>query len=644
MGNKRNKLNKFILSIMTVSVLCTSIPQSVEARTSRYEIITSNNEEPSGGFFSKLLSFFNIKKFTSKKEDKDISTVEIEQDDSLEEPKEETSIEVDEEVIEEVDKQDDVGSNDIADANKPSNNINNIAIQGKTSVWTIKLKDDKAIVKTENGKTTVTFSNKEALTFDKFRMNNLLRCSDGSFVFVGSDSSEGSGVIISLTSDLEVESMDTLTIGLYDNVSLGVAVENEDGDLIVGGTAYNEVEFLNGFVINFKKEDLVAGTPVFISAKYGSTPFEDDTYDTSVESIEIVDNKTILVSGPNLNKLKVTRPGYVDNRDTISSYTMKDSWVTLLYDTEEIKTTKDNDVDDNVDKDPNDRVTEKITYSLSYSTDVYSYDLFTFTSDFLPVLMKGTEEGIYYVIYGDNGKLRITGFNKEEEIGSINVKHDKYGDLKSYTAYKILSDGNIAIAGNALNKDTGEYDAVIMEYDSTLSLVGDSIILATLEKRQPVITHIKEDDFNNYVLLGNDLSETVILRPGKDPIEDVVEEEEIVDEEIVDEEIVDKDEELIVGDKDNAEEDKQNPNEDIKDETNSNQTSNNTSDTKPNDSVTNNTTNSIEGSNAITNNTQTSSESLPKTGSEIASDVIVIIGGIIIVLGSALLLFNKKKK
>ena len=100
MCNKRNKLNKFILSVMTVSVLCTSIPQSVEAKTSGYEIITSNSEESGGGFFSKLLSFFNIKKFTSKKEDKDISTVEIKEDDSLEEPKKETSTEVDEEVIE----------------------------------------------------------------------------------------------------------------------------------------------------------------------------------------------------------------------------------------------------------------------------------------------------------------------------------------------------------------------------------------------------------------------------------------------------------------------------------------------------------------------------------------------------------------
>ncbi len=641
MRNKRNKLNKFILSVMTASVLCTSIPQSVEAKTSGYEIITSNSEESGGGFFSKLLSFFNIKKFTSKKEDKDISTVGIKEDDSLEEPKKETSTEVDEEVIEEiteevdkqeVDKQDDEKDSDVADSNKPSNSINNIAIQGKTSVWTIKLKDDKAIVKTENGKTTVTFSNKEALTFDKFKMNNLLRCSDGSFVFVGSDSSEGNGVIISLTSDLEVESMDTLTVGLYDNVSLGVAVENENGDLIIGGTAYNEVEFLNGFVVNFKKEDLVAGTPVFISAKYGSTPFEDDTYDTSVESIEIVDNKTILVSGPNLNKLKVTRPGYVDSRDTISSYTMKDSWVTLLCDTEEIEVDKGEE--DGVE------IVEKVTYSLSYNTDVYSYDLFTFTSDFLPVLMQGTEEGNYYVIYGDNGKLRISGFNKEKEIGSINVRHDRYGNLKSYTAYKVLSDGNIAVAGNVLNQDTGEYDAVIMEYDSALSLIGDSIILATLEKRQPVITHIKEDDFNNYVLLGNDLSETVILRPGKEAIPDDVDDKEDVKED-------DKEDDNVEDNVENVEEDKdtETPNEEVKDDVNSNQTSNNNSVT-PNGSESNTTNSSAGSASGATNNVnaETSSQSLPKTGSVVASDIFVVIGGVIIVLGSALLIFNKKKK
>ena len=636
MCNKRNKLNKFILSVMTVSVLCTSIPQSVEAKTSGYEIITSNSEESGGGFFSKLLSFFNIKKFTSKKEDKDISTVEIKEDDSLEEPKKETSTEVDEEVIEEiteeVDKQEDVKDSDVADTNKPSNSINNIAIQGKTSVWTIKLKDDKAIVKTENGKTTVTFSNKEALTFDKFRMNNLLRCSDGSFVFVGSDSSEGNGVIISLTSDLEVESMDTLTIGLYDNVSLGVAVENENGDLIIGGTAYNEVEFLNGFVVNFKKEDLVAGTPVFISAKYGSTPFEDDTYDTSVESIEIVDNKTILVSGPNLNKLKVTRPGYVDSRDTISSYTMKDSWVTLLSDTEEIEVDKGEE--DGVE------IVEKVTYSLSYNTDIYSYDLFTFNSDFYPVLFPGVEEGNYYVIYGDNGKLRISGFNKEKEIGSINVRHDRYGNLKNYTAYKVLSDGNIAVAGNVLNKDTGEQDAVIMEYDSTLSLVGDSIILATLEKRQPVITHIKEDGFNNYVLLGNDLSETVILRPGKEAISDGVDDKEDIKED-------DKEDDNVEDNVENVEEDKdtEKPNEEVKDDVNSNQTSNNNSVT-PNGSESNTTNSSQSNTSGITNNatTQTSSQALPQTGSVVASDVFVIIGGVIIALGSALLIFKKKKK
>ena len=636
MCNKRNKLNKFILSVMTVSVLCTSIPQSVEAKTSGYEIITSNSEESGGGFFSKLLSFFNIKKFTSKKEDKDISTVEIKEDDSLEEPKKETSTEVDEEVIEEiteeVDKQDDVKDSDVADTNKPSNSINNIAIQGKTSVWTIKLKDDKAIVKTENGKTTVTFSNKEALTFDKFRMNNLLRCSDGSFVFVGSDSSEGNGVIISLTSDLEVESMDTLTIGLYDNVSLGVAVENENGDLIIGGTAYNEVEFLNGFVVNFKKEDLVAGTPVFISAKYGSTPFEDDTYDTSVESIEIVDNKTILVSGPNLNKLKVTRPGYVDSRDTISSYTMKDSWVTLLCDTEEIEVDKGEE--DGVE------IVEKVTYSLSYNTDIYSYDLFTFNSDFYPVLFPGVEEGNYYVIYGDNGKLRISGFNKEKEIGSINVRHDRYGNLKNYTAYKVLSDGNIAVAGNVLNQDTGEYDAVIMEYDSALSLVGDSIILATLEKRQPVITHIKEDGFNNYVLLGNDLSETVILRPGKEAISDGVDDKEDIKEDIKEDDNVEDNVENVEEDKDTEK-----PNEEVKDDVNSNQTSNNNSVT-PNGSESNTTNSSQSNTSGITNNanTQTSSQALPQTGSVVASDVFVIIGGVIIALGSALLIFKKKKK
>lgn len=638
MRNKRSKLDKVILSVMTIGILSSSIPQSVEAKTSSsYKIIISNSEESEfSGFFNKLLSFFNIKKVTAETEE-DIMTLEVEDDITAEEPSEE----IPEDEVFEDDKSDVVEDDSAEDLESNNNTISDVVVQGKTSIWTIKLSSDKAIVKTENGKTTVTFSKKDTLTFDKFQMNNLLRCSDGTYVFVGSDSSEGNGVIVSLTDELEVESMDTLTIGLYDNVSLGVAVENENGDLIIGGAAYNEIEYLNGFVVNFKKKDLVAGTPVFISAKYASTPFGDDTYDTTVKDIEIVDDKTILVSGPNLNKLKVTRPGYVDSRDTISSYTMKDSWVTLLYKTEEVEVTKDSTeepVDEPVDDDteePSVDLVEKITYSLSYSTDVYSYDLFTFSSDFYPVLVSGVEDGNYYVIYGDNGKLRITGFNNETEVASINVRHDKYGNLSTYTAYKVLSDGNIAIAGNALNLETGERDAIIMEYDSTLSLVGDSVVLATLEKRQPIITHIKEDSNNNYVLLGNDLSETVLLRPGKEPVVDDTEDEETTDEDLEDDS--DTSDDIVEDDTEQVEDEDETPSDESVNET-------------PNDNSSSNvesgsSSNTSGGTSTSTNSSSTStqSESLPQTGSVVASDVFVIIGGIAVALGCALLILKKKK-